>query len=202
MDGPTATRRGTLTGPDPGTSISTDPLDRHVAGLKAGDESAFAAVYDQTAAMLASVAKGLLGSRGLAEDVVQDAFVKLAQHAPGLHGTDGRSVRAWLVRTVRNRCLDVRGSAAQRLERASDAFEAVERSPAADASLDQDLSPELADALAGLTDDQRTALVLAHVVGFSGNEIAAALGRSRAAVYTLLRRAERSVRAQLGAVVR
>ncbi len=143
----------------------------------------------------------MLGNHQRAEDVVQDAFVKLAQHAPTFRGEDGRALRAWLVKTVRNRCLDVRGSAASRLERSGDAATEVDTAPPADAELDRDLSPELATALAGLTHEQRTALVLVHVAGFSGAEVGEVLGKNRAAVYALVRRAERAVRTRLLAPV-
>ncbi len=143
----------------------------------------------------------MLGNHMLAEDVVQDAFVKLSQHAATFRGEDGRALRAWLVKTVRNRCLDVRGSAAQRLERSADDLESGRSAPSADAVLDDDLSPELAAALDRLNADQRTALVLLHVAGFSGAEIGEVLGRNRAAVYALVRRAERAVRTHLAAAV-
>ncbi len=162
-----------------------------------------AAVYDLTSNLLASIALGMLGNRTAAEDVVQDVFVRLAQHAGNLHGDDGRAVRAWLVRTVRNRCLDVRKSATSRLERAAaDVVEDRATAPGADTFLETDLSPELAAALERLTEDQRTALVLSHVAGMSGNEVGAVLGRNRAAVYTLLRRAERAMRTHLAEGVR
>jgi DNA-directed RNA polymerase specialized sigma24 family protein len=48
-----------------------------------------------------------------------------------------------------------------------------------------------------LTPNQRTILVLRHVVGMDGNEIADVVGGNRVAVYAAARRAERRLRALL-----
>lgn len=178
--------------------MANDPLDEHVAGLRAGDEAAFEAVYDLTSGLLASVANGMLGNHALAEEVVQDVYFRLVRHAGTIRKDEGRAVRAWLLRAVRNRCLDVRGSAAQRLERATDDLTGNEQGEdGVDDLLDQDLSPEMREALAALTPEQRAALVLVHIGGLSGHEAAEVMGRNRGAVYSLLRRAERATRKRL-----
>ena len=58
-------------------------------------------------------------------------------------------------------------------------------------------APDLAAAMAQLTPNQRTVLVLRHVVGMDGNEIADVVGGNRLAVYAAARRAERRLRALL-----
>ncbi len=178
-------------------SINDDPLDPYVAGLRAGDDVALAEIYDLTSGLLASIANGMLGNHTLAEDVVHDVYVKLAQSAGSFRGDDGRALRGWLVRATRNRVIDVRRSAAVQRERPTVDVPSIGHLPAADEQLDADLAPELAEGLRSLTEDQRMALVLTHVGGFSGEEVARALDRSRAAVYTLLRRAERAMRTHL-----
>lgn len=178
--------------------MPSDALDQHVGGLVRGDEAAFEAVYDLTSGLLASVANGMLGNHMLAEDVVQDVYLRLTIHAGTLRMEEGRSVRAWLLTSVRRRCLDVRSSSAQRLERSTDAV--VERADThsdVEDMLDSDLSPEMRDALTRLTEDQRTALVLTHIAGLSGHEVGEIMGRNRAAVYSLLRRAERATRRRI-----
>lgn len=178
--------------------MTHDPLDAHVEGLVSGDHAAFEAVYDLTAGLLASVANGLLGNNALAEDVVQDVFVKLTVHASGLRDHSGRALRAWLLTSVRNRCFDVRRSATARLERpTSELVDRPEPVSSVDVVLDRDLSPELRHAIDDLTLEQRTVLVLMHIGGLSGSETAAVVGRSRTAVYSLLRRAERSAQRSL-----
>ncbi len=178
--------------------MAQDELDLHVEGLLRGDEAAFEAVYDLTSGLMASVANGMLGSHALAEEVVQDVYFRLAMNTGAIRKAEGRSVRAWLLRAVRNRCLDLRASAAQRMETTTAVMvEAPAPRSDVDELLDQDMSPGLRDALAELTEDQRTALVLTHVAGLSGFEVADIMGRNRAAVYSLLRRAERSTKKRL-----
>ncbi|MGA2031858.1 MAG: RNA polymerase sigma factor [Thermoguttaceae bacterium] len=57
-------------------SADTDPL---VVGLAAGDERAFAALYDRYAVRLCRAAVGMLGRREDAEDAVQEVFAAVLQ---------------------------------------------------------------------------------------------------------------------------
>lgn len=172
-------------------------LGELVAGIRRRDPDSVAAAYVLTEGMLASVAYVIVRDEGIAQDVVHDAFLRLLDHADRLHGDDGRSLRAWLVRTTRNRALDHVRSGRVRLEETTDRLpEEADADPTATSLQD----PELLAALARLGEDQRDALVLFHVVGMDGREVADVLGRSRAAVYTLLRRAERSLRTALADV--
>ena len=58
----------------------TDPL---LLGLAAGDERAFAALYDRFAARMYRTALRILGSREDAEDVVQDVFLAAVRSRAG-----------------------------------------------------------------------------------------------------------------------
>lgn len=170
-------------------------LDDLVHGLRAGDATAFRRCYELTADMLASIAFGMLGDRHDAEDTVQDAFLALTRRAADLRG-DGRSVRAWLVRTVRNAAIDRLRARGRRRETPVD--EIPERQDPQEFPDDLGaLDPPLTRALAHLTEKQRTALLLRHVAGMSGHEIADVLGSDRDAVYALISRAERTLRRHL-----
>jgi RNA polymerase sigma-70 factor (ECF subfamily) len=59
-----------------------------LAGLAAGDEAAFAALYDRFGARLFRAALGMLGSREEAEDAVQDTFTGLVRARAGLAGVE------------------------------------------------------------------------------------------------------------------
>lgn len=180
-----------MTQPDDLTLIELDDL---VVGLRSGDARAFRRCYDLTVDMLSSLAMGMLGDRRDADEAVQDAFVALARHAPAIGG-DGRSVRAWLVRTVRNASIDrLRARGRRREHPVADIPEQPDHGAAA--GLDG-LDPALEAALRALTERQRTALLLRHVAGMSGDEVAEVIGGGRDAVYALVARAERSVRRHL-----
>lgn len=170
------------------------PLDELVDGVRLRSETAFRSVYLAMADELASFAFGMISDRRTAEDIVQQAFVELVQAAPRLRG-DGRALRAWLYRSVRFGCLD------EYRRRARHPEIPVELVP--DASSDQDylanhLEPALERALQSLSRRHRAAVLLRHVSGLSGDEIAQVLGTTRRAAYALLRRAEANLRAALG----
>ena len=126
---------------------------------------------------------------------MQQAFLELVQAAPTIKG-DGRSLRAWLFRSVRFTCLDELRRRARRPERLAAVIPDVGIDPEIPAGFDTD--PELSIAMGQLKERQRTLLVLRHVVGMDGNEIADVVGGNRVAVYAALRRAEQRLRTLLG----
>lgn len=168
--------------------------DALVDGIRERSEAAFATVYRLIASDLLSFANGMLHDRGAAEDTVQQAFLELAGAGPSLHG-DGRSLRAWLYRSVRFSCLD------ELRRRRRHPEEPVERFPDARGEDEPHLAdPALQEALMQLNDRQRAIVLLRHVVGCSVDEIADILGTNRTAVYAAAARAERQLRKQLGRV--
>jgi RNA polymerase sigma-70 factor (ECF subfamily) len=175
-------------------------LDEVVAGVKARREDAFTTVYHLTAGALTSFAFGMLHDRRAAEDAVQQAFLELVQAAPTLRG-DGRSLRAWLFRSVRFTCLDeIRRRSRHPEQLAATLPERAAVDDAVPEGEEVGLDPELEEAMGRLTDRQRSLVVLKHVVGLSGEEIAAIVGGNRAAVYAATARAERRLRSLLPTV--
>jgi len=171
-----------------------DALDEHVDGVRTRSEEAFSAVYALMANGLASYANGMLRDRLAAEDSVQQAFLELARAAPNLRG-DGRSLRAWLYRSVRYSCLDE----IRRRERRPEVV--TDQVPDAGYRDEIDLpDPALQAALLALSERQRSLLVLRHVVGLSGAQVAKAMETNRTAVYAATARAERRLRQLLEGV--
>jgi len=169
-------------------------LDEWVDGIRARSEAAFHAVYTSMANDLVSFAIGMLGDRRAAEDAVQQAFLELVKAAPGIRG-DGRSLRSWLYRSVRFGCLDELRRRKRRPEIPTDELPEPAHSPPAAEGLD----PGLESALSELSDRQRSLVVMRHVVGLSGQEIAKVTRSNRTAVYAALGRAERRLRTLLDA---
>jgi RNA polymerase sigma-70 factor, ECF subfamily len=147
--------------------------------LAAGQVEALAELYDRYGALAYSVAVRILGDPGRAEDVVQDAFLKLWRGAARFDSRRG-SLRTWVITAVRNRSIDyLRGrSAHERLEReippdtvatgaGSDPWREVS------VSIERDL---VKDALACLPAEQRQAVELAYFGGYSHREIAEMIG--------------------------
>ncbi len=145
---------------------------------------------------LFGLAYRLLGDRGAAEDVLQDTFLKLADH-PVLARPDDE-VAAWLRRVClnlgANRLRDER-RIRERFERAGrlDSAESPINEAPAGAVLRSEERAEVRRALAGLPERQRDCLLLRHS-GYAYTEIAQTLGVAIGSVGVLLARAERAFR--------
>ena len=176
--------------------LRTTDLDVLIDGIRERSERAFSDLHRMMADWLVSYAYGMLRDRQAAEDAVQQAFLELARTASTFRG-DGRALRSWLFRSVRFNCLDeVRRRERHPEQPTADLPEAV-ASLDIESDLDFDLDPELEAALGELTEQQRSIIVLKHVLGFSGDEIASILGSSRTAVYAAATRAERRLKKSL-----
>ncbi|MCL1592748.1 MAG: sigma-70 family RNA polymerase sigma factor [Actinomycetia bacterium] len=166
-------------------------LDRLVDGIRRRSDDAFTDVYTLTSGGLASFAYSMLRDRRLAEDAVQQAFLELVRSAHTIKG-DGRSLRAWLFKSVRFNCLDEIRRRSRRPE--SLMAEAPDSSVVADELELTEIDPVLERALAELTERQRTLIALRHVVGLSGAEVATVMEMTRPAAYAATERAERRLR--------
>jgi RNA polymerase sigma-70 factor, ECF subfamily len=160
-----------------------DPL---LAGLAAGRDEAFAALYAREGAALYRVAVALLGSSADAEDAVQDVFVGLAQSRGSLAGVE--DLRAYLFTALRHAAAKT-ATRRRRPEPLPDAVAAPEpREPAED----------LGRALAALPADRREVIALKFDGGLTFREIAAVLGVSPNTAASRYRYALAELRAALG----
>lgn len=96
---------------DDADSEGRELTDEHVlVGLRAGDTEVLRMLYDRDGLLAFGLAYRMLGDAAAAENVVQDAFLTMWRHADGFDPTHVQP-RAWLLTTVRDRCLaDRRGS--------------------------------------------------------------------------------------------
>ena len=148
-----------------------------VQALAAADVDALALCYERYGEIAYAVALRVLGDAGIAEDVVQESFLKLWNSASRFDPARG-SVRAWLLTMVRNSAIDrMRGRGAH--ERRELELINAELVPAggnaADPSLQVSLSVErdaVKDALSRLPPEQRQAIELAYFGGYTQAEIA------------------------------
>lgn len=90
-------------------------MDIHIIDkLKQGDEKAFQYIYDCHYVLLCRFAYQLLNDSSLAEEIVDDTIFYLWEHRADIEIT--HSIRAYLMRAVRNRCLNELNSLAHRTE--------------------------------------------------------------------------------------
>ena len=149
------------------------------------------AAYDENQRRLTSFAYALTRDADAADDLVQETFLRLVkEHAAG---REPENVTAWLYRVCSN-------LATSRGRRGVVARKFLERRPAEETEvaaeieiLRHELSETLLAALTILPDDQRSALVMA-AQGFSGREIADALGRTETSTRTMMFRARERLR--------
>ncbi|HTU22459.1 MAG TPA: sigma-70 family RNA polymerase sigma factor [Gemmataceae bacterium] len=146
-------------------------------------------------------------------DIVQEALLKAHEKRDQFLGKTEEERAAWLRSILANALIDVarkygaqgRDVAAERsLETALyESSARLEQLLAADASspeqhaLREEELLRLADALAQLPEDQRTALELKHLGGYSVQAIAEEMGRSKTAIGGLLRRGMKRLREML-----
>ena len=145
------------------------------AALAAGSQDALAELYDRYAPLAYGVALRVLGDPARAEDVVQEAFMRIWNHAATFDSQRG-SLRAWLLAAVRNRSIDyLRGRGAherRELELQPEMAEAGARSdPWRQVSLAMERTAVI-EALGSIPAEQRQAVELAFFGGYSHREIA------------------------------
>lgn len=140
-----------------------------------GDERAFEVLYDRHGKVAWSLAFRLLGERGAAEDLVQEAFLAVWNGATHYSSPKG-SVRTWILSIVHHRAVDRlrQGAASKRRQEALEHVAAIEPDApdAADVALAQIAAEEVQTALADVPDDQRQVLRLAYFGGYTHHEIA------------------------------
>jgi RNA polymerase sigma-70 factor, ECF subfamily len=139
----------------------------------------------------------LCGSRGEAEDLVQETFVRVLRR-PRTLTTDNDI--SYLLRALRNTFLSARRAASRqpRIDPRPDQLEFIEDRRAANAEARAEAA-EVYAAISALPDDFRDALVAIDVAGLSYRGAARALGVREATITTRLYRArQRVARAVLG----
>ncbi len=143
------------------------------------------------AAMTYAVAMRATRNPELAEDVTQEAFIKLLTEARAGRCPDNAG--AWLYRAVSNLIIS-RARRAEVARRLAPRLLDVEAPDQPDVvAVRRESQAELRSALAALSPDERMALVLA-ASGATGLEIAARLGRSHGATRALMCRARTRLR--------
>ena len=181
-----------------------------VARVATGDESAFGAVYDRHVAIVFGSTVRFLQDRDLAEEVVQDAFVRLWRHAGEYDASSGTLV-GWLLAIARNRAIDRRRSILRRPREVAAVGDGADADglPAdhriENATMDTPettamrswLGAVVRTALSVMPDTERRTLELAYDEGLSQAEIAERTGWPIGTVKTRTRRALANMRMAL-----
>jgi len=173
----------------------TDPDADLVLLVGQGDRSACEMLVGRHLNRVTAVAYRVLGNSADAEDVAQEVFLKVWQHAVGWR--PGQALfSTWLHTVTINLCRDrLRKRRESSLDDAGDV--ADERHDAEKTLQSSRVSHVVDKALANLPERQRMALTLCHYQGLTNIEAAEIMEVSVEAVESLLSRARRSLRVQL-----
>ncbi len=165
-----------------------------MARIARGDEPAFRALAGRHLPVMLGLARRILGNAADAEDVAQEAMLRVWTHAPRWQPL--ALFRTWLTRVVVNLCLDRKRRAPWVALDA--AGEIVDPAPGAGETAQRDERDRMvAAAIAELPARQRAAIVLTYGDGMSNAQVADILGTSVSAVETLLVRGKQNLRRAL-----
>jgi RNA polymerase sigma-70 factor (ECF subfamily) len=138
-----------------------------------GDRAALRVIFDAEAARMTGVAFRILRRRDLAEEAVQDAFVRIWRMARSFDPARG-SARMWVYAVLRNRALTLLQDEARYPASADDSSWPEASADAAFALLPE--TSALRRCLEQLDLKRRAAVILAYAHGMSHGELAGKLG--------------------------
>lgn len=179
---PTADRRAavpqqTTTSPPP-NEMDDSPLAQLLARVALHDRRAFMQLYDATHRHLFALAVRLMGNPQAAEDVLQDAFLRV-WHNAGQYNASVAKPMTWLINVVRNRAIDVlrSGRTARESTQPLDDELAEDLHDMHSATPESDLNKSLLKSRVGrcmvsLNGQQRQAIALTYFQGWQHQQIA------------------------------
>jgi RNA polymerase sigma-70 factor (ECF subfamily) len=178
----------------PGAAVDPSEADQLIiTSVLAGNRDAFSALIHRYSDPLYRHALGMTGSPDVAEDILQQSFIKAYNHLAEVRGR----FDAWLFRIVANGCKDW----LKNIRRTHVSYDEDDQ-PSAYATPDEDLDrselrSDLDRALATLAPSLREAFVMKHVEGRSYEEMADLLGTTVGALKMRVHRAREALQALL-----
>src|SRR5690348_9643997 len=165
-----------------------------IAGIRVGDQSAMADLYDRYAGVVYGVSLRVLANTTAAEDVVQEVFLQLWRNPQSFDAERGR-LAPWLAVISRNRAIDV-------LRKRPIEEDITELPISTGVNLEDEAAERMAiskvrEAFAQLPQDQRRLLEMAFFEGMTHSEIAHKTGEPLGTVKTRIRSGLLAVRKAL-----
>jgi RNA polymerase sigma-70 factor, ECF subfamily len=183
-------------GSDSLARVQEPPDDVIIARVLAGDTDLFALLVRRYQGALCRHAVAMVLDHDVASDMVQDTFVRAYRQLETCR--DRQHFRAWLFRTLRNRCLDHLKEARRHDARLDGTEPIVDPAAGPDAPVVRaGMRAELVRALAGIPEAQREALMMRCVEELSYEEMADLLDVSVSALKMRVLRAKEALSAAL-----
>jgi RNA polymerase sigma-70 factor (ECF subfamily) len=169
-----------------------------MARVARGEQPAFRALARRHLPAMVALARRILGNAAEAEDVGQEAMLRVWTHAPRWQPL--AAFRTWLTRVVVNLCLDRKRRAPWVALEAAGEIVDTSRGVIEQAELDE-RERLLRRAIENLPVRQRAAIMLTYSEGMSNAQVADVLDTSVSAVETLLVRGKQNLRRTLGGLL-
>jgi RNA polymerase sigma-70 factor, ECF subfamily len=168
-----------------------------VGRIRAGDGSAFEALYRQHATRLYNLASRMTGAKGEADDLLQDIFLLAYRKIASFRGES--SLGTWLYRLAMNHCLDVLRNRQTRMGQQTDSLDEPDAIPVASPVpvLSAVSRIDLERAIQALPPACRAAFLLHDVEGFGHQEVGAMLGVSEGTSKSQVHKARMRIRGYL-----
>ncbi len=144
-----------------------------IAAVANGDRAAFRALYDKTSAKLFAIVLRMIRNRPLAEDILQDVYLRIWRNARS-YSLDQGSPSAWLNAIARNRTIDqIRQKSFAPFPAEENGGDWYEKIPAPrDAEADIADTAALRRCLGAIEEPHRSCVLLAYYEGYSREELA------------------------------
>jgi RNA polymerase sigma-70 factor (ECF subfamily) len=183
----------------PSIRICPERLESLILATAAEDQAAFSELYEATRRKLFGVALVVLRRRDLAEDVLQEAYIRVWRNAARFDPARG-SAMTWMATIVRNLAIDVKRSpAAIATEDAALMVIPFNGRSALDEVEASDNERRLRQAIRTLDPMKRKLVIAAYIQGQSREQLAERFGAPVNTIKTWLRRAVLDMRAVLEA---
>ncbi len=166
-----------------------------VRAAQRGDEQAFRSLVERYHRRVVQLALGMVKDADEAMDIAQETFVRVHRYLPSFKGDS--SFFTWTYRIAMNLCLDAqrRKGRTERVDLGEDDDAEIEAAmdPPSHAlagpqrqALNEELRGKIEEALAGLSENHRSILILREVDGLSYEELAKVLGIRKGTVMSRL----------------
>ncbi|MEO8530673.1 MAG: sigma-70 family RNA polymerase sigma factor [Deltaproteobacteria bacterium] len=173
--------------------IVVQQIEDLIAQVALGNRKAFSELYDLTSAKLFGVSLRVLSNQAEAEDVLQEAYIKIWQSA-GKYQVNGLSPMTWLITLTRNTAIDRIRQRRQTVDINDQVDLADKRPNPEDSAVLSAERRRLEGCLSTLESDRATAVRGAYVEGYSYDELAAKFNVPLNTMRTWLRRSLLSLR--------
>ncbi|HXI40309.1 MAG TPA: sigma-70 family RNA polymerase sigma factor [Bryobacteraceae bacterium] len=183
-------------------AIYVEEDDRDLAErLKRREPAAMAQLYDSYGKLAFSLIYRIVRDVGVAEDLVQETFLRVWNRAQGFDAARG-ALGPWLLAVARNRAIDYIRSSGGKMARGALDLEYAEH-PSGFVNFESDLltrdrEMRVRKAVDRLNENQKHVIELAYFEGLSQSEMAERMGQPLGTVKTWVRTALKNLREELG----